>query len=120
MILQTDADALEWAQWVLYIAQDAENRFDSIVVDPLADSDNLWPQVLGREFADRIQIWHRPPQVDDPITKDCFITGVQHTCDVVAGTWNTTWSLQSADKYGSFLTLDNATLGQLDNNALAF
>ena len=103
LILQTDTDALEWAQWVLYIARDAENRFDSIVVDPLADSDNLWPQVLGREFADRIQIWHRPPQVDDPITKDCFITGVQHTCDIVAGTWNTTWSLQSADKYGSLV-----------------
>ena len=120
LILQNDSDALSWAQWVSYISKDGENRFDSIDIDPFADADNLWSQILGRQFYDRIQIWNRPPNVTDPISKDCFVVGIQHACDIANVSWTTTWILQSADKYGSFLTLDNATTGQLNNNALAY
>jgi hypothetical protein len=34
--------------------------------------------------------------------------------------WTAQWTLTSAAKYGSFFTLDNATLGRLDFNALAY
>lgn len=118
LILETDTDALTWARWVLYVSKDDENRFDSIKVDPLADTDNLWPEVLGREIGDRIQAWARPPSVDDPITKDCFITGITHAYDGPSSSWQTTWTLQDASKYGSFLILDDATYGRLDYNAL--
>ena len=120
LILENDTDTLSWAQWVLYISKDGENRFESVEIDPFADQDNLWLQILNRTFWDRIQLWVRPPNVTDPISKDCFIAGIEHTCDVVAGTWRTKWTLQSADKYGSFFTLDNSTLGRLNENALAF
>jgi len=52
------------------------------------------------------------------ISKDCFIRGIQH--DFTPLWWHTQWTLQSASKYGSFLTLDDATLGQLNENALAY
>jgi hypothetical protein len=120
LILQNDSDALNWAQWVLYIAGTGEDRFETLAVDPAADPYNLWPQVLGREIGDRIQVWQRPAGLGSPITKDCFITGITHTWDSVASSWLTTWVLQDASKYGSFLTLGNATLGQLGSNALTF
>jgi hypothetical protein len=120
LILQGDPDALAWAQWVLYIAKGGEDRFESLAVDPAADPANLWPQVLGREIGDRIQVWTRPAGVASPVSKDCFIAGITHAWDSVASTWLTTFSLQDASKYGSFFTLDNPTLGQLDGNALAF
>lgn len=120
LILQNDPDALAWAQWVLYVAKAGEDRFESLAVDPAADPANLWPQVLGREIGDRIQVWTRPASVASPVSKDCFIAGITHAWDSVASSWLTTFSLQDASKYGSFLTLDNPTLGQLDANALAF
>lgn len=120
LILQADSDALNWAQWVLYVSRGGEDRFESLQVDPQADPVNLWPQVLGREIGDRIQVWQRPAGVAAPVTKDCFIAGIAHAWDSVTSAWLTTWTLQDASKYGSFLTLDNVTLGQLDRNALAF
>jgi hypothetical protein len=119
LILQDDTTALLWAQWVLYVSKGDEDRFDQITVNPLRDPANLWPQVLGRQAGDRIQVWRRPPGVA-PVVKDCFIRGIAHTWDWSAGTWQTTFTLQDASKYGSFMTLSNPTLGQLNANALAF
>jgi hypothetical protein len=120
LILQNDPDALNWAQYVLYIARGGEDRFETLVIDPAADPANLWPQVLGREIGDRVQVWTRPASVPSPVSKDCFIAGITHAWDSAAQAWLTTWTLQDATKYGSFLTLDNPTLGALDANALAF
>ncbi len=225
LILQTDSDALNWAQWVLYVSKGGEDRFETLQVDPAADPAALWPQVLGREIGDRIQVWHRPAQaalpyatanvtspgmfqifltvpvapgthtvswtvelsgtvaaadannfgltlgsgptiaapsvnagapgiypqapvtfataaadtltlkswgntptagavyggaIPSPVVKDCFIAGMTHTWDSATSAWLTTWTLQNASRYGSFMVLDNPTLGQLDGNALAY
>lgn len=120
ILLQSDAEGLDYAQWVLHIAASAENRFDTLTISPRRDPGNLFPQVLGREIGDRIQVWRRPPGVGSPVTKDCFIRGIQHTVDVGAGQWVTQWTLQDASRYGGFLILDDPTFGQLNSNALAF
>jgi hypothetical protein len=78
----------------------------------------LWPQALGRDLGDRIQVWRQPPGMASPITRDCFIRGIYHTWNLDAG-WVTTWTLQAASRY-SFFTLGNATLGQLGSSALTF
>ena len=119
LILQTDPDALSWAQWVLGISKTAENRIESLTIDPQADPLNLWPQCLGREIGDRIQVWHRPASVA-AFSRDCFITGITHAWDSGTAMWQTTWTLQDATRYGSWLTLDQPVLGQLDNNMLAW
>ena len=120
LILQDDPTTLNWAQWVLYVAKADDDRFDQLVINPLRDPVNLWPEVLGRQAGDRIQVWRSPPGVGVPVVKDCFIKGISHAWDVSANTWQTTWTLQDASKYGSFMTLDSPVLGQLDENALAF
>lgn len=120
LLLQNDSDAAAWADWVLYVAKGGEDRFEQLQIDPQADPVNLWPQVLGREIGDRIQVWHRPAGVASPVTRDCFITGITHAWDSITSAWLTTWTLADATKYGSFLTLDNPVLGQLNNNALTW
>jgi hypothetical protein len=122
LILNSDAEALSWAQWVLYTSAYPENRLDSAVLTPLRDPADLWPSVLGRHMGDRIQLLRRPPGVSapSPITENCFIRGVSHDWNWAAGTWTTTWTLQDATQYGGFLVLDNPILGQLNSNALAF
>jgi hypothetical protein len=116
LLLQTDADALSWAQYISYLAQNDESRFDSVKIVPGKDPDNLYPQVLGRELGDRIQVWKRPPNVT-AYSKDLFIRGITHS--FTPQYWETSWDTQNAGRY-SFLTLDNATLGMLDSNALGF
>jgi hypothetical protein len=121
LILQGDAEALAWANWLLYLGKDGSDRFDSLQVDPQADPLNLWPQVLGREIGDRIQVRQRPAGVASPVSKDCFITGITHAWDSAASTWLTTWTLTGASKYvNSFFTLNDATLGKLGSVPLVF
>lgn len=113
LLLQTDGEVLSFAQWVLFTSKDPELRFTAMVVNPLRDPTNLFPQVLGREVGDRIRILRRPPGGGSTITRDVFIRGIQH--NITPGTWLTTWTLQSATDYGDFFTLNDAILGTLGN-----
>jgi hypothetical protein len=116
LILQADADALGWAQYVLAISKNDESRFDALTLQADADPDDLFPQVLGRELGDRIQVWRHPPGTA-AISKDCFIRSITHTITVDG--WVTEWGLQNAARY-SFMVLGDPTLGVLGSNSLAF
>jgi hypothetical protein len=120
VLLLSDSEARSYAQWVRYVSQDTETRFEQLAIDPLADTANLFPQVLGREIGDRITVYNRPPGLASPVVRDCFIRGIQHDIDCVAGTWLTTWTLQDAARYAKFFILDDPVNGRLDSNALAF
>jgi hypothetical protein len=119
LLLQSDSEALSYAQWIVYVGSSAEDRVDTLTLMPRRDTTNMFPQALGRELGDRIQVWRRPPGVS-AFSKDVFIQGISHVFDASSQTWQTQWTLTSAAKYGSFLTLDDSTLGQLNENALAF
>ncbi|MGR6922545.1 hypothetical protein ACU635_50540 [[Actinomadura] parvosata] len=118
LLLVDDTAAAAYASWILYVSKEPEVRFDSIEIHAHADPDNLFPVVLSREIGDRIRIIRQPSGDGDPITRDCFIRGISH--QTTGATWITTWNLQSATKYGSFLVLNNSVLGRLNENALGF
>ena len=116
LILQTDTDALNWANYVLYLAGNSEYRIDQVTITPGNDPDGLFPQALGRDFGDRIQVWKQPPGVA-AYSVDLFVRGITHSFSPVW--WQTTWDTQNADRY-SFFVLGDAILGTLDDNALAW
>jgi hypothetical protein len=116
LIMQTDAAALDYAGYALALQKNAELRFDQVTIDPLADPTNLFPQVLGRELGDRIRILLRPPGTGT-IQRDVFIRGITH--EIGPTTWRTTWALQDASKF-AFFVLNDAILGVLDTDALAY
>lgn len=111
--LQTDGEALSWAQWIVYLSKDPETRFDQIKIHCHANPSVLFPAVLAREIGDRIQIVRRPPGGGSDIVRDSFIRGITH--EVSTEKWITTFQLQSARNFGSFFTLDDAVLGVLGN-----
>jgi hypothetical protein len=119
LIIETDSDALNLAQWVVSTSKDPELRFNELSFNPRAADATLWPQALGREIGDRITVVRRPPGGGSAITRDVFIRGISHEATASTNSWKTVWSLQSGLK-GSFLTLDNSTLGVLDSNSLAY
>jgi len=116
LIMQTDTAALDYASFLLYQSKDPELRLTTLVVLPQADPDNLYPLVLGLDFGDRIRITYNPPG-GGTVTREVFIRGIVHSIE--QGEWITVFTLQSATKW-SFLTLDHATLGKLNENALAY
>jgi len=122
MFLQTDATVLDWAGFILHFDRLPENRYTSIDIDPRLDEANLYPHVLGRRFGDRITVVRRPPAnpwgsiVD---SRQVHIRSITHSWDAAAKKWATSWGLQPTDKL-TYLILDHATLGKLNQNALAF
>lgn len=95
LILQTDAAALAYARYILARTSEPELRFESIGIDPRRLPASLYPQVLGREFGDRISVVRRPPGGGFPIRRDVWIRGVEHT--FAPKQWRTGWIFQQAD-----------------------
>ncbi len=124
LMLVSDAESLAYAQWIVYISKDPELRFDSLIIKPQKDEDRLFPQVLKREIGDRIRITRRPPDSSkpnnqgDPVIREVFIRGVEF--EIQPYDWTVKYTLQSATKVGSFLTLDHPVLGRIGRNALRF
>ena len=120
LLLETDAEAAQYARYVAALAKGGENRFDTLTINPLRDPANLWPQVLGRDIGDRIQVWRRPPGMGGtPIVKDVFITGITHTWSASPLSWQTQWTLQDASRF-QFVVLGDTKLGVLGAYPLAY
>jgi len=122
LLLQTDAEALAWAQWVLYTSKDPELRFTSLTIKPQKDEAVLFPLVLDFEMGHRISVRRRPVDTSgeavETISREVFIRGIEYTIDQYD--WTVRYTLQSATKVGSFLTLDHPTLGKIGENGLVF
>ncbi|GAA1766259.1 hypothetical protein [Streptomonospora arabica] len=116
LLLQTDGEAADYADLLVYMSSKPELRFESITIRPRRDR-RLWPQVLGRELGDRIRIRRRPPGGGEVIERDCIIRGISH--EIGPDDWVTTFGLQSASK-AAFFVLDDPLLGRLGENALGF
>jgi hypothetical protein len=119
LLMQSDSVAKDYGGFIVYMSKDSEYRFESLTINPLSDPVDLFPQVLGREIGDRITVRRRPPGGGSLIEIDVLIVGINHDVDFRAGTWLTTWQLESATKF-AFLTWDHATLGLWDENAWGF
>jgi hypothetical protein len=117
LMLETDAEALSWAGYVLHQDRLPELRFTSITFNPEADPDGLWPQACGRQIGDRVTVVRRPPNVADD-SREVFVRSIEHTYTAPAS-WETKFGLQPADKY-SFFVIGHATQGRIGRNALAF
>lgn len=119
LVMESDADALAYAGWVLNISAQPETRFATLWVRPAKQESALFPQALSREIGDRIEIARQPPGGGAEIRRQVFIRGIEH--EITGGWgWDTTWVLQSATRYGSFFTLSHPVLGVIGANALVY
>ncbi|MEV7804983.1 hypothetical protein AB0O28_18740 [Microbispora sp. NPDC088329] len=117
LLLESDVDVGNYAQWILYISKNPETRFDEIRIHVHADPDTLALQALGREIGDRIKIVRRNvPGGGADVTREVFIRGITH--EIGQATWITTWTLQSATRYiSNFFLLGS---GSLNSNIVSY
>jgi hypothetical protein len=118
LLHETDTEVADYVAFVLSLLKDNELRVSTMTVDPRADPDLLFPEVLGRRLGDRVTVKFTPPGGGARISRDVFIRGITHTIGLTA--WSTTFAFQDATNKFQFFVLDNATLGRLDANALAY
>lgn len=119
LIMQDDATALQWANWLKYQYSTPRRRFSRVEFNtpgPFIES-VFWPALLGRDFGDRITIVRRPAGGGTPISRDCFVRGIEHSSDGVA--WTSAFTLQGADRY-AFFTVGDPILGRAGLNAVAY
>ncbi|MEU1761667.1 hypothetical protein [Micromonospora sp. NPDC005652] len=115
--LETNDEAAGWASYVLRQNHLPEFRVTSMVVDVRVDPAALFPQVLGRDFGDRVTVVRRPPGgiVD---AREVFVRSIEHTWSP-PDQWRTSWELQPADRY-LFMTVGHPSMGVIGENALAY
>lgn len=120
LLVQTDAEALSVAKWILAQSKDPELRFTAVTLNiPRAGTgDTVWPLILDRDLGDRVTVIRRPPGGGDPIQLDAFIRSIEHSSENAAD-YKVTFGLQSAGKY-AFWTIGDPSLGRIGFNALAF
>ncbi len=105
--LETDLDALLWAEQVLVFSADAELRVDSLKFQFGGNTNNL-TAILGAEFGDLFQVVRHPP-AGDTITRLVFFDGISWS--IKPGNWSAVASFTSASKYGGIILADDVTVG---------
>lgn len=117
LALDTDSDVQNWASYVLSRDAFPQLRFTSLTVDVRADPDALYPQVLAREFGDRIAAVRRPPGVAAD-TREVYVRGIHHDFQA-PDQWRTSYELEPAESGEAFF-LDDPVQGLLDQNVLVY
>lgn len=102
LLYEDDFFSQQTADFILFVFKDPELKLDNLVVNPLADPANLFPQCWEREFGDRISITFTPIGRDTAIERDCYIRGIRH--EWTPKTWKTTWVLQDTTRYDDWAT----------------
>jgi hypothetical protein len=95
-----------------------ELRPEEIRFAPQGNPSTLYPDLLSRKIRDRVAVKFAVPGGGSAVERDCFVESIGHT--ITPGNWSTTLGLSSATFYTGFFILDNATLGVLDQNKLAY
>ena len=95
-----------------------ELRPEEVRFAPQGDPSTLYPDLLSRKIRDRVTVKFAVPGGGSAVQRDCFVESVGHA--ITPGNWSTTFGLSSATFYTGFFILDNATLGVLDQNKLAY
>lgn len=124
LILQDDADALSWANYVL--AQDSvpEYRFDAITLNSAVEQlgISVMPHMLGRKLGDRVTVVRRPPAVPYGSivdSRELYIRGISHDWSAQSKQWLTTFDLQPVSGLPFFI-IGSSTQGVIGQNVIAW
>lgn len=102
LIHQDDSTSLDLANWMLAHYSEPVMRATQVRLEPDAGNETThFPQVLGRELAERITVRRRPQSVGSAIDQETWIENVEHR--VANGLhWSSAWNLSPAetDVYG--------------------
>lgn len=92
----SDAQTLSAAQYRLEQYKQPRLRIEQLGIQAARSPAALWPQALGRDIGDRVQVIRRPQGIGAPVSEQCIIEGIAHDFDPTS-MWRTTYNLSRAD-----------------------
>jgi len=97
LLHSSDDTSLDLANYLLAHYKDPLLRATQLKLEPDAGNETThYPQVLGRELAQRVTVLRRPQSVGAAISQESLIESVAHR--ISRGVhWETTWDLSPAD-----------------------
>jgi len=106
-----DGEALALADWMVAEFKDPRARVPSLMIHPEEDPTNMWPQVLGRELWDKVNVELTTP-AGSGFDEDIFIEGVTHNVTMVGTrSWQTTVMLSPGLPFDDWWILGTSELG---------
>lgn len=123
LLLETDPDAYSWASYVLAQGRDPGTRFRQVTLEAGYDPELMLPEMLGRQFGDRVTAVRRPPA--EPFgsivdSRECLVRTIEHSwTSNGAGMFTTVLGLQPVTDL-PYLILGTSPNSRLDKNVLAF
>jgi hypothetical protein len=117
LLLNSDTQSLDMANYLLGIYDSPELRVAELVVELAALDPAQQASVLGLDIASVISVTWTPNGIAPSLSRSCIVEGIAH--DITPDSHTVTLSLGDADRR-SFLQLDDAVFGVLDTNVLAF
>ena len=116
LLMNSDADALELANYLVSQYSEPEYRFETLTVQLEALSPTDQSDVLGLEIGDVARIKFTPNNIGSQIDKYASIIRIDH--DIQTASHRITFGFQTLD-YAS-LVLDDTEFGLLDTGRLGF
>lgn len=114
LLTTSDAEVLSLVQWVGSLYSTPKDRVRAIQMDSAINAGGDLPQMLGRQFLDRITVIYHGGNGGTAFTQDSYIEGIEMQVTANPGLLTTTWHLSPANT-APYLILDDATLGLLDS-----
>jgi hypothetical protein len=116
LLMDNDPEALSRAQWILGRSKDPKVRVERVTMFPTADT-GLFEHALGLDLLSRVTVEREAQPSGFAWSQESLIQGIEHR--ITPAAWHTAWWLSPADA-NDYLVLDDATLGRLNSNALAY
>ena len=116
VLLTTDAEALNFANYLVGLYDEPELRINEVTVNLHDKTPEEVERLCQLEIADVVQIKFTPNQIGSQIDQYAMVTGISH--DI--GIDNHRVSLQLASVSVTNFVLDSAQFGILDTNILAY
>jgi hypothetical protein len=117
VLLRAVAVLEDFLDYLLFRFRTPATRVDSLTVNLAALSPEDAFRVAGIELVEAVDVTFTPPG-RSAFTDAGLVQGISHSV-TVGGPWRVTFSFEPRD-VRSFLTLDDAEAGKLDQNVLAF
>ena len=111
-LLNSDAEALSEAQYLLARYKQPATRVTALTVSGYEPAGTVWPQLLGREMGDCVLVRRRPPATGlggPAIEQRSWIEGLRLGWTARDGWGDAQWSLSPVDPAG-YWTLDESLL----------
>jgi hypothetical protein len=115
-----DGETLGRAEFWLNRFGVPQQRPAPVTIKPRRDLDSLFMRTVRRELLDRVQLTRTPLGIGPPITYTGLVEQVEHR--ITRDDWQCSIGISpiDVDEGSTFLVLNSATLGQLDQEALAY